>query len=91
MLLTTESDLPSPVSASDVSDPSASFSIPFDQDNAIRNDFDAPSEPAKFSVAMANVFIAVNDGLASDSMRQHELVEQSLAHWCSASRTGSYE
>ena len=89
MLLVTESVLPSPVSARDVSDFSPFCNTPFDQYKIARNGFGAPFEHAKISVAMAKVFITVNNG-QEVSTQEHELIEQSLVHWCNTSRTGFY-
>ena len=91
MLLVTESALSSPVSARDVSDYSpSSYNIPFDQYRFVHKGSGAPDEPAKISAAMAKVFIAVNGGRAAAPMREHELIEQSLVHWCNISRTEFY-
>ena len=87
MLLVTESVLPSPVSARDVSDYSPSYNIPFDQSRFARNGSSSPCEPAENSVAMAKIFITVNSGQAAAPLREHELIEQSLVHWCNTSRT----
>jgi len=88
MLLVTESVLSSPVSARDVSDYYSSCNIPFDQYKSIRNDFGIPFEHAQISVAMAKVFIAVNNDQETTSTQERELIEQSLMHWCNTSRTG---
>lgn len=90
MLLVTESVLSSPVSARDVSYYSPSYNIPFDQYRFAHNGSDAPDEPAKISVAMAKIFITANDGQAAAPMREQELIEQSLVHWCNTSRTEFY-
>lgn len=88
MLPDTESVLPSPVSARDVSDYSSpSCNIPFDQYKAIRDSFGVPFESAKISVAMAKVFITMNGSQEAALTQEHNLVEQSLVHWCNTGRT----
>ena len=90
MLLVTELVPSSQVSTRDVSYSSPSYNISLDQYQykVIRNGSGVPFEPAKISVAMAKVFITVNDGQEAASTREHELIEQLLVHWCSTSRTG---
>jgi 23S rRNA A1618 N6-methylase RlmF len=88
MLLVTESVLPSPVSARDVSDYSPFYNTPFDQYKAIRNGFGVPFEHAEISAAMANVFITVDNDQETTSTQERNLIEQSLIYWCNISRTG---
>ncbi len=90
MLLVTESVLPSPVSARDVSDYSPFYNIPFDQYKAMRSGFGVPFEHAEISAAMASVFITVNNGQETTSTQERDLIEQSLMHWCNISRHGIY-
>ena len=84
MLLATEPVPSSQVSTSDVSYPSPSCNN--NQHKAIYNNCGVPFEPAKNPIAMAKIFITVNDSQAAASMRERELIEQSLAYWCSISR-----
>ncbi len=88
MLLVNELVPTSQVSTRDVSYSPPSYNIPLDQYKVIRNGSEVPFEPAKISVAMAKVFITVNDGQEAASTREHELIEQLLVNWCSTSRTG---
>ena len=90
MLLVTESTLSSQVSVRDVSDCSTSRNIPFNQDKAAPNGCEVSYEPAKNSIAMAKVFVTVNNGQETTSTQERELIEQSLAHWCNTSRTKFY-
>ena len=81
MLLATESILPSSMSIRDVSETTASSSLPFDQYKVIRrNGSVVPFEPAKISIAMVKAFIAVNGGQGAASARVRELVEQLTAN-----------
>jgi len=82
MLLATELVLSSQVSTRDVSSPSPSNNIPRDQYKTTRNDCRVLNP-----IAMARVFVNVNDDRAAALMREHELIEQSFAYWCSISRT----
>ena len=86
MLLATEPVPPSQVSTSDVSYNSPLYNMPCDQSKAISNDCRISLEPTKSPVAMAKVFVNVLDTQAATSMRERDLIEQSLAYLCSASR-----
>ncbi len=88
MLLVTESVLPSPESARDVSDyPLPSCNTPFSQHTMTRRKFGLPFESAKISVAMANVFITIKGSQETTSTQEYDLIEQSLARWCNTSRS----
>lgn len=86
MLLVTESVSSSPVSARDVSDYSPSYNIPFTQDSAVPSGCEISFESAGSPVAMAKVFVTVNNGQEITSAHERELIEQSLVHWCNAGR-----
>jgi len=83
MLLATEPVPSFQVSTSDVPYPSPSYNS--DQ-AAIRNECGVLFEPTKSAIAKSKVFITVSDDQAAASMRERELIEQSLTSWCSASR-----
>ena len=87
MLLATEPVPSSQVSTSDVSYLSPSYNTPCDQYKLACNDCEVQIESAKTPIAMAKIFVTVNDGQAAASMRERDLIEQSLAYWCGASRT----
>lgn len=87
MLLVTESVSSSPVSTRDIQGLSSYCNIPFTQNRPANNGSGASYGPAKISAAMAKVFVTVKDGQAEAPMRERELIEQSLAHWCNAGRT----
>lgn len=86
MLLVTESVSPSPLSSRDVSGYSPSYNIPLDPHGFVRNGSGTPYESTKTSVAMAKVFITVKDSQAAATLRESELIEQSLERWCNTSR-----
>ena len=83
MLLATEPAPSFQVSTSDVPYPSPSYI----SDQAIRNKCGATFEPAKSAITRSKVFITMSGDQAAASMRERELIEKSLASWCSASRT----
>ena len=86
----TASSLSSSVSAQDVSDPSSSSNISFDQYSSISSDpVVQQAEPARNPIAMAKVFITVNGSQEAASEQASDLIEQSLMRWCSAGRKGN--
>ncbi len=76
----TDSGLPSSVSTQDVSDPTSSSKISFDQ-YLIRSDRVVSFiEPAMLSIAMTKVFVIVTDTHETASALEFNLIEQSLMH-----------